>query len=334
MLISVVSPAYNEEENVEIFYQEIAKAMALIPQHQWEILFVNDGSRDSTAQKIAALRERDSRVNLLSLSRNFGSYGAITAGLFHARGNAVVCISTDLQDPPGLIPQFVAHWEKGADIVWGVRASRTDPGLKSFYANTFYWILRRFIWKDFPPGGMDYGLFDRRVIELFNNLPVRNSIPFLTIFDMGFRQAQITYHREQRTRGQSHWTFVRRIKTALDVLLDFSYLPIRTISFMGVLLSLLSIVYGIIVVFNRTVFGIGDPGWPSLVALVAFLGGINLTVLGVLGEYIWRIADQVRNKPRFIIMDRLGFTSDELNGPLNEVFRPHTFEQNRTQASQ
>src|SRR5262249_32454315 len=170
------------------------------------------------------------------LSRNFGSYGAISAGLIHARGDAVVCISCDLQDPPELITEFVRQWESGMDIVWGVRASRDDPGLKSFYANTFYWILKPFVWKDFPQGGMDYGLFDRRIIDLYNNMPVRNTIPFFTIFDMGFRQAQVPYHRRGRLRGHSNWPMFKRIKSAIDVLVDFSYLPIRSITILGIVI--------------------------------------------------------------------------------------------------
>jgi polyisoprenyl-phosphate glycosyltransferase len=322
MSISVVIPAYNEEENIGIFYDQVSAILDKLP-YKWEMIFVNDGSKDHTAQMVSNLHQRDPRVCLLSLSRNFGSYGAITAGLFHARGDAVVCISCDLQDPPELIVDFVREWEKGADIVWGVRATRVDPGLKALYANTFYWVLRKFIWKDFPSGGMDYGLFDQRIIALYNQMPVRNTIPFLAIYNMGFHQMQLPYHRRDRERGKSNWPFLRRLKSALDVLLDFSYIPIRAVSLVGYIIAAVSFTYGLFVVFNRIVLGIGGSGWPSVISLVAFLGGVQLAVLGMLGEYVWRVAEQVRGRPRFLIADRLGFAPDERPGTNIEMFRPH-----------
>jgi dolichol-phosphate mannosyltransferase len=327
MSISIVVPTYNEEENIQAFYDQVSAVLSKL-NYSWEMIFVNDGSRDRSAQIVADLHQQDSRVCLINLSRNFGSYGAITAGFLHARGDSIICISCDLQDPPELIPDFVRCWEEGNDIVWGVRATRVDPGLKSLYANTFYWVLRRFIWKDFPPGGMDYGLFDRRIIDLFNQMPVRNTIPFLTIYNMGFRQVQLPYHRRERVRGKSNWTLLRRLKSALDVLLDFSYLPIRTISLLGYIISAASLAYGLFVVFNRIVFGIGGSGWPSVIALVAFLGGIQLAVLGMLGEYVWRVAEQVRDRPRFLIANRLGFSQDERPGTSIEAYRPHSAARN------
>jgi len=323
MLISVVVPTYNEEGNVEIFYHEVSSVLKGLDT-EWEIIYVNDGSRDHSAELIMKLLNEDGHVNLLNLSRNFGSYGAISAGMAHARGDAVICMSCDLQDPPSLITEFFNNWRQGADIVWGIRATRNDPGFKAAYANIFYWILRKFIWHDFPQGGMDCGLFDRRIIDLYNNLPLRNTIPFLAIYDMGFRQVQIPYDRRERLRGQSNWPFFKRVKSAIDVLLDFSYLPIRLISTLGILISIFSIMYAVTVILNRIFLGIGGSGWPSTIALVAFLGGIELTVLGVLGEYIWRVAEQARARPRFIIMDRLGFNEEEKKGNGLEMFRPHS----------
>lgn len=325
MLISVVIPTYNEEENIPGTYQRLSGVLNALP-YEWEMIFVNDGSRDRSAEVIADIHERDPRVCLLSLSRNFGAYGAISAGFVHARGAAIVCISCDLQDPPELIAEFVRQWEAGHDIVWGTRAGRKDPPLKSLFASTFYFLLRRLVWKDFPEGGIDYGLFDRRVIDLYNRMTPRNNLPFLTIYDMGFRQAQIPYQRVERQRGHSNWTFFRRIKAVIDVLLDFSYMPIRLVSTLGYIMSGLSLLYGIIIIFNRLILGQGGEGWPSIVASVVFIGGVQLVVLGILGEYIWRIADGVRDRPRFIIMDRRGFSPDETPGKDQEIYRPHSHE--------
>jgi dolichol-phosphate mannosyltransferase len=322
MQISVIIPTYNEEENIEAFYGRVAPILESLP-YDWEMIFINDGSRDRSAELIQALHERDTRVRLLNLSRNFGSYGAISAGFMYAHGDAIIAISCDLQDPPELIRDFVQKWEEGADIVWGVRASREDPGLKSLYANSFYWFLRRFVWPDFPPGGMDFGLFDRRVIDLYNQLPVRNTIPFLTIYDMGFRQERLPYHRQARLRGVSGWSFLRRLKAAIDVMIDFSYTPIRFITGLGFVVSFLSLLYAAFVIFNRLVFGIGGSGWPSLVVLLTLFGGIQLVVLGTLGEYIWRVAEQVRERPRFLIMDRVGFEKTENPGRGQERYQAH-----------
>ena len=325
MLISIIIPTYNEEENIPEFYNQVSPILDALP-YQWEMIFVNDGSRDQSAGCVAALHEKDRRVCLVSLSRNFGSYSAISAGLLHARGDAIVCISCDLQDPPELIPDFIKAWEGGADIVWGVRATRTDPGLKSIYANLFYWILRKLIWKDFPPGGMDYGLFDRRIIDEYNSLPVRNTIPFMTIYNFGFSQVQLPYNRRERKHGQSNWPLFKRIKSAVDVLVDFSYVPIRFTSYLGLFISLLSFAYGTFVVLNRIIFGTGGSGWPSLIAVTSFLGGLQLIVLGLLGEYLWRVAEQVREHPRFIIMNRLGFQPDEPERKETDIYSPHSFE--------
>lgn len=323
MLVSIVVPSYNEEENVQPFYHAISEVMSHT-HYDWEIIFVNDGSRDRTVAAVEALRQQDKRVKLISLSRNFGSYSAISAGLLYAAGDGIVVISCDLQDPPELIQQFIERWEGGADIVWGVRASRVDPGLKSIYANTFYWILRRFIWPDFPQGGMDYGLFDRRIIELYNALPIRNTIPFLAIYDLGFRQEQIPYHRQERQRGYSKWTFFRRIKAAIDVMLDFSYFPIRLVSTLGFTIALLSFLYGTFVAINRILFDIGGSGWPSTIVITAFIGGVQLIVLGMLGEYLWRVAEQVRQRPRFIIMNQVGLNAPMQQPIHQESYRPHS----------
>lgn len=327
MLISIVVPVFNEEDNLHQFYDEILRVMTQT-RYQWEVIFVDDGSQDRSPEIIAELHRTDSRIHTVRLSRNFGSYPALNAGLLHAKGDAVVCITADLQDPPALILDFLPEWEKGADIVWGVRVSRDDPGLKSFYANAFYWIVRLFIWPKFPSGGMDCGLFDQRVVKLYNALPVRNTIPFFTIYNMGFRQVQIPYSRQARQRGYSKWGMLRRIKAAIDVLVDFSYVPIRAMSLMGFFIGTLSLSYVLLVIISRFVLNMElSPGWPSTVVIMALLGGLQMVALGVLGEYVWRISEQVRLAPRFFIMGRLGIADDVNDGIPQEHYLRHTHEQ-------
>lgn len=304
-LISVVVPVFNEEDNVQPFHDALRAAMEGQP-YDWEIVFVNDGSRDRTLDVIRELHAQDARVHALSFSRNFGSHAALAAGLKAARGDAVAVISVDLQDPPALIPQFARAWQEGHDIVWGVRATRDDPPMKKLLARSFYALLRRFVYPDWPVDGMDCGLFSRRVVELYTALPERNSFLFATVFGFGFRQARIPYQRGARARGQSKWPFWKRMKAALDLLISFSYVPVRAMTALGLLVSSVSFLYGALIIYRRVVLGLGGEGWPSTMVAVLFLGGVQLVMLGVLGEYLWRIAEQVNARPRYIVMEMIG----------------------------
>lgn len=308
-LISLVVPTYMEEMNVQAFYNELLKATADV-DFDLEVLFMDDGSTDNTFAELSKVAAMDKRIRVLRLSRNFGSYSAITAGFHQARGDAVIAMSIDLQDPPALIPQFVAKWREGFDIVWGVRADRSDPFLKSLYARIFYAIIRRFAFEDFPEDGMDTGLFDRRVIDIYRTLPERNSIPFITIFSLGFRQFRIPYARMARRAGVSKWPFWKRVKAAIDVLVNFSYAPIRLISLFGLGSSAFAFLLMVIVILNRLLFNIGAPGWPSTIVVVLFFGSIQMLMLGIIAEYVWRSSEQARARPRYIIMEEVNRPSD------------------------
>lgn len=310
-LISIVVPAMNEEENVSRFYDAALPVMDALSGYDWELIFVDDGSTDRTVDEVLRLRESDERVRLLQLSRNFGSYAAIRAGFEHARGDAVISISCDLQDDPSLFHDFVERWEEGYHTVWGVRARRDDSWSKTFLAKSFYRVVRGLALADLPTGGMDCGLFDRQVISEFLRIPDKHAITFMTIYWMGYKQARIPYHRKDRTHGESKWPLGKRIKAAVDVLTSFSYLPVRAASYVGIVISAISILSAGVILFNRVVLGIGSLGWPSIMVTVLFLAGVQLTVLGVLGEYIWRIASEVRGRPQHIVMERYGF--DDVN---------------------
>lgn len=319
--LTVVSPAMNEEQNILPFYDALTAVTSQLKQFDWEFIFVDDGSTDHTCDRILALRERDERVHLIQLSRNFGSYAAIRAGLDYARGDAVITISVDLQDPPELIRSFVAEWEKGYHIVWGVRQQRDDPWSKKMLASLFYRLVRRLALDDLPNSGMDCGLFDRRVVNALRRVADKNDITFMTIYWMGFRQARVPYHRRGREFGVSKWPLGKRIKAALDVITSFSYFPIRLMSYFGLLISVISFVGAVIILVNKLVLGIGTLGWPSIMVTMLFLGGVQLVMLGVLGEYLWRIGTEVRGRPRYIVMDDVGFDGDrsELDNMCTEI---------------
>lgn len=308
-LISIVTPAYCEEENVDFFHAEVDKAVADAP-FDVEFLLINDGSTDGTLDKLKSLATRDSRVRVINLSRNFGSLAALTAGLYRARGDAIVMMAIDLQDPPSLIPKLVEKWREGHDIVWGVRESRDDPFFKSLFANTFYWLIRKIVFSDYPEGGTDTGLFSRRVIDIYCSLPERDSSPFYSIFSYGFDQATIAYHRNPRVRGESGWPFWKRVKNAIDVITSFSFVPIRFISICGLASATLALLGGLYIIINTMLSPTQSPGWPSLAILVLFLGGLQMLLLGILAEYVWRVGEQTRNRPRYIVADIIGDTGN------------------------
>ena len=307
--VSLVVPVFNEETNILPFYEACSRAL-VSTSASMEIVFVDDGSTDATYTTIQELSQRDPRVRGLSLSRNFGSHAAILAGLEHARGAAVVIISVDLQDPPDLIPELLQRWKEGFHVVWAVRNGRDDPWSKRLFAQAFYWVLRKTALPNYPRTGMDFGLFDRRVVEVLSR--IQESNPFITglILWLGFRQTSVPYHRRARHSGTSKWPFWKRIKAALDAMVSFSYFPIRFISFFGMAVALLSLVYAAITLAVSLTTGQSAAGYPSLMVTVLFLGGVQLITLGVLGEYIWRGNDQGKGRPRYIVMDKTG-VSDE-----------------------
>jgi polyisoprenyl-phosphate glycosyltransferase len=306
-LISIVVPAMNEQENILPFYEAVKAVTNSLPDFQWELLFVDDGSTDSTTERILALMETDPTVRVLKLSRNFGSYAAIKAGFDNARGDACISISADLQDPPELFRDFTEKWLEGYHIVWGVREQRDDPWSKKFLASIFYRLVRRLALADLPEHGMDCGLFDRKVVDVFREIRDQNSITFMTVYWMGFHQAQVPYHRYARQFGLSKWPVGKRVKSALDVITSFSYLPLRLSSYVGLLISCIAFLGAMIILFNKLVLNIGEWGWPSLMVTMLFLSGTQLLVIGILGEYLWRIGSEVRGRPQYIVMEEFGF---------------------------
>ena len=317
-LISVVVPAMNEEENIQPFYDAVTAVTDRLGEFDWEFIIVDDGSTDHTFECVQELRIRDARVCALQLSRNFGSYAALRAGFDYARGNAVIAISADLQDSPELFVAFVEHWQAGYHTVWGVRAERDDAWSKKMLAAAFYRTIRRLALAYLPTGGMDCGLFDRRVIDAFRRIPDRNSITFMTIYWMGFRQARVPYHRQRRQRGVSKWPLGKRTKAAVDVITLFSYLPIRLATYIGLISSVLSLLGAAVIIFDKVIWGVGAWGWPSLMVAILFLGGVQLVMLGTIGEYIWRISSEVRGQPQYLVMQEIGLDTqiEPANQPL------------------
>ena len=308
-LLSVVVPVFNEETNIRPFYDALFPVLKGLDLDA-EIIFVDDGSRDTTYECVSALAATDKRVKCLRFSRNFGSHPAVMAGLRAAKGDAAVMITVDLQDPPELIPELVARWrDDGYHAVWAVRESRDDPWSKKLFASVFYSLFRRFALKDYPPTGMDFGLFDRRILDCLNQMHELNHFIMGVIFWLGFKQTQVSYHRRARHSGHTKWSFAKRIKNSLDAFVSFSYVPIRFISMLGVIVSVVSMVFTALILARYFIWGMSQAtaGWGSLMVAILFLGGVQLIMLGMLGEYIWRGVDQVRNRPQYIVMNSIGF---------------------------
>lgn len=306
-LISIVTPCWNEEECLEPYFQQVNDAISDSEADvDLEFLLVDDGSTDRTPEIMRQIADRDPRVRILRMSRNFGSYPSISAGLYHARGDAAICISADLQDPPTLIPRMIDLWRKGSDVVWAVREGRDDPWAKTLFANAFYGLMRLTSFPDLPRGGMDVGLFSRRVIDVYRAIPERDNIPFLTIFKLGFPHSQIPYRRQARLAGTGGWPFWRRVRTALDVITSFSYTPVRLISATGLLAATVGLLYAVGIVITWLIYDIFAPGWSSVMVVLLIVSGLQLVSLGFISEYLWRQNRQVRNEPRYIVIEDYG----------------------------
>jgi len=317
--LSVVVPVFNEEDNLRPFLNAANAALAELDMDV-EIVFVDDGSADRTFEVAAALAREDSRVRCLRFSRNFGSACAQLAGLRAATGDAAVVISVDLQDPPELVPEMVERWRQGAKTVWAVRERRQDPWVQTQLSFLFYRVFRKIGVDDYPAGGMDFGLFDRRILEHLREMRELNFFIPAIVMWYGYPSAQIGYARRERVRGLTKWSLAKRFNLALNAIVSFSFFPIRFISYLGVALSALSMCYAALVVVRRVSWGLGDvTGWPSLMIVILFIGGVQMVMLGMLGEYVWRSADQVRGRPQYIVMERAGFGNDRSDAEEREI---------------
>jgi dolichol-phosphate mannosyltransferase len=306
-VLSIVVPAYNEAENLPLLYERIRvldwPAMGL----DFEMVVVDDHSADATANVIEGLRARDERVKTIRFSRNFGSHAACTAGLEAATGVAAVVLAADLQDPPEIIPALAAGWRKGLAIVWAVRGEREGETWQTrFTARVFYFLITRMTRMNMPPTGADFFLLDRAVLEALRATPERNTSLTAQIQWLGFSQGSLVYTKQARASGRSKWTLAKRIKLSLDWVVGFSYFPIRFMSAIGTLFACAGFLYALFLIVRRFVFVVPVEGWTSLISVVLITSGVQLIMLGVLGEYLWRAFDASRQRPRFIIENKHG----------------------------
>lgn len=307
MILSIVVPVFNEEENLPVLYQRLDEVgRDRLPGVELEMVFVDDGSRDGSHQILCDLSRRDPRVRVLKLSRNFGSHGAVLAGFQHASGDYVVVVAADLQDPPEDLPRLLDKAKEGYDVVWAVRRRRNDPALSVALARLYYAMMRKMALPNYPPEGFDFVLLSRPVIDAVFNRAERNTSLFGQIVWAGFRQTSIDYEKAARRAGSSKWTVGRKIKLAIDSLVAFSSLPIRVISFGGIAVFFMGLLYASFIVYHRLASGVPVEGWASLMVAVLLLSGFQMLMLGVIGEYLWRTLDEARVRPPYLIAESTG----------------------------
>jgi glycosyltransferase involved in cell wall biosynthesis len=302
--LSVIIPAFNEEENIPAVAERTARLLDELG-YRWEIILVDDGSRDNTFARMRRAAAHDRRIRAIRFSRNFGSHVAITAGLEHARGEACLVITADLEEPPEMIPAFVEQWRQGYEIVWGLRSARVEAA-DARVASSFFHRLERACGLPQYNGeaiGGGFFLLDRRVVDALSQIKERNRSLIGLLTWMGFRQGHVYYRPSARVSGGSKWTVGKKVKLAIDSFVAFSYLPIRMVSMLGIAISMLSFLYGLAVVVAALVNGAAVQGWPTLMATVLFLGGLQLLVTGMIGEYIWRGLDESRARPLYIVAE-------------------------------
>ncbi len=311
-VFSVVLPVFNERENLSELQRRLGAVMADLGE-PFEIIYVDDGSRDGSGDLLAAIQQNDDRVRVLRLSRNFGHQAAISAGLDHAAGDAIIVLDADLQDPPEVLPILLAQWRLGFDVVYAIRQERKENFLKRSAYKIFYRLLRQVANVEIPLDAGDFCVLDRRVADVLRKMPERNRFMRGIRSWIGFRQIGVPYKRAARFAGQPKYSLFKLLRLAFDGFFSFSYVPLRLASMFGLLVSFLGFLLSVWTVYKRFTLPEFPSGFATIVVGMMFLGGIQLIALGVIGEYVGRIFDEVKQRPLYIIVERLGFDHEQRN---------------------
>lgn len=301
-LLSVVLPVFDEEQSVPPLLERLTTLPGELPELELEVIFVDDASTDGTGSLLkAACRERG-WMRYYRLARNSGSHVAILAGLTQARGDAAVFLAADLQDPPDLIPELARRWRDGSRIVWAVRGKREGLSLPDrATAGLFYWLMNRFSSVRLPPTGTDFALLDRSVVDALLASVGRNPNIIAEIARLGFAQTEVPYVKRRRELGHSKWTLGAKVKASLDAMVGFSHVPMRVMTWVGISVTALAFIYGLVIIGLRLVVSQPVQGWTSTMVVLLALGGLQMMMLGLLGEYLWRNLEESRRRPLFFI---------------------------------
>lgn len=299
--IDIIVPVYNEQDVLPLFKKRI-KAVMQSCDITWRVIFVDDGSSDDSLAQMKTINEADGRFGYLSLSRNFGKEYALTAGLDHASADAAVVIDVDLQDPPELIPDMIAQWHQGYEVVYATRKARHGESMaKKATASWFYRIINSMSKIDIPKDTGDYRLMSRKAYTAVNKLRERNRFMKGLFAWVGFKQKQLYFEREPRAAGETKWNYGKLWRFALDGITSFSYLPLRFATWIGMTVASFAFLYGAVIIIKTLFLGNDVPGYPSLMVVILFLGGIQLTALGIIGEYLGRMFNESKQRPLYLV---------------------------------
>ena len=300
--LSIIVPVYYNALNLPETVPQLWALADSLPDYDLDLVCVDDGSRDESLEILKRHQaEGPGRMTIVKLSRNFGSMAALQAGLAHAAGDCVGMISADLQDPPELFVEMVRRWEQGNKVILAVRADRDEPWSQKLFAHLYYGMVRRFALPGYPEGGFDFFLIDRQVVNDLNRIYEKNTNLMSLIFWLGFEPVMLPYVRRRRTKGKSRWTLAKKVKLVVDSFIGFSYAPVRLMSAVGVVTAASAFAYAAYVFFLWSVQGVPVRGYAPIVILIALTAGIQMLMLGVVGEYLWRMLDEVRRRPPYVV---------------------------------
>jgi polyisoprenyl-phosphate glycosyltransferase len=307
-LISIVIPAYNEESVVKELKNRLQKIMDTCSSYNFEVIIVENGSFDNTFERLIAIHHEDPRFKIVQLSRNFGCDGGITAGLAYAKGDAAVIMNADLQDPPELIPRFIQEWEAGYEIIYGVIRKREGVNLvRRVLSRLAYMIIFKLSNQMIPENASDFRLIDRKVYTIINSLKEKNKFLRGLVVWTGFKQLGVPFERQPRFAGESKADFKTVWNVAMNGIFSFSYFPLKIATFMGFLLSTLSFIMALVEIYLYLVFGREVPGFTTLILVILFCFGMIFLMFGIMGTYIERIYDEVKQRPNYIVNNEIGF---------------------------
>lgn len=306
LFISCIVPVFNEEANVEKFFTALQATLRSLT-NCFEIIVVDDGSKDATVEKVMQL-PKSYQIKLLAFSRNFGKETALSAGLEHSSGDVAVIMDADFQHPIEVIPEFLAHWVEGYDMVYGVRKNRDNESrIKRHFAHLFYWIMEKITKINLPSNAGDFRLCDRKVVDALNQFQERTRFMKGLYAWVGFEKLAVPFDVHERKAGKSSWRLTKLIELAITGITSFSDIPLRIWGFVGFIVSLIAMIYAVYFLTYTLVHGTDLPGFPSIIVAVMFLGGIQLLSVGILGEYIARIFTEVKQRPKYLIAKKHGF---------------------------
>lgn len=301
-IITILVPCYNEEKMLPLFYREVTDVINSIENYRWELLFVNDGSKDSTVSVIESMQKSDKRISFIDLSRNFGKEAAMLAGFDYSKGDAVIIMDADLQDPPSLIPEMLSYWEEGYDDVYAKRESRgKESWLRKKLSLGYYSLLQKMTRIDVLQNVGDFRLLDKKCVESLKRLRESERYTKGLFCWIGYKKIEILFDRGNRLQGKSAWNFARLMDLAMEGITSFTVAPLRISTFLGCMVSMIAFIYMCVVWVKALIWGDPVAGYPSLAMIILFLGGVQLLSLGIIGEYLGRIFNETKNRPPYIV---------------------------------